>query len=687
MAGGLLFLPACYTDSGEIDDGVCNLEAAGDVRLPPSDWLRGARVAGLDAFEDATVCDLGPLLDRMADERVSVVEVDPDLSAYLDEAAFAQQAGVIDLVARESHKRGMRCVAYYPVLESLTPEADKKVHTMYKDHPDWVQVGIDGKPNVFVGGGGRVFWVAEGEESAWLCPTSGYADYFIGRVQKLAGTALDGVWGDVPLLSDIVGVWPCLNETCKAQFRAETGLEAPTVADWSETFMRWIAWRHRVIWQLEQRIVAGAKAIRPEFEVIIETVTMDYTSGTVQGLDGAHADDGSIYRVWEIDAVSDATAMRDATEDDWYSMLAMMKYAHGSSSPRPAWVFCYGLQEDDAERVMSLAILTGSSPYETKIPEINKSVGTDYRKRMYAWLETHPQLLLSSPANACGVLFSSLSRDVLDRAGGVGLYTSVNAKDNLWWTSEDEDSAKERPYVGDWRGFCKFLVNNHVAFDLVTTPHADDATLSRYAMLVVPSAASLQDDLVARLQTWVNEGGTLVVTGPDAGAYDHAPAKRASPLLLEAFGLLGSPPKGWTTLPVGKGRVLHTQERAGQLFFNGSAAGLEALEDAFPSQIDTDAPPAVAIEVRRADTGELVVVFANLVGLGGREPGVFAPQNVSFTCTVQVGTAQVSKVTLTAPAPPGGVPFDQAVPYTVEGTAVRFAVDLRAVAAAVIQLA
>ena len=67
----------------------------------------------------------------------------------------------------------MRCIAYYPTLESLTPDADNVASTMFKDHPDWVQLSMDGMPNTFVGGEGRVFWVDAGVESAWLCPTSG----------------------------------------------------------------------------------------------------------------------------------------------------------------------------------------------------------------------------------------------------------------------------------------------------------------------------------------------------------------------------------------------------------------------------------------------------------------------------------------------------------------------------------
>ena len=92
--------------------------------------------------------------------------------------------------------------------------------------------------------------------------------------------------------------------------------------------------------------------------------------------------------------------------------------------------------------------------------------------------------------------YSSVSRDVLDLASGVALYTSTNPGDQLWWTTEDEDSAKETQYIADWRGFVKCLINNHVPFDVVTVPHADAATLARYRLLVAPSLASLSTGAV-----------------------------------------------------------------------------------------------------------------------------------------------------------------------------------------------
>jgi hypothetical protein len=680
--GALGMLPCCDVEREGPDEGVCNRPERADVALPKREWLRGARIAGLSAFADATACDFAGDLDRMADERVTVVEVDSELSSYLDEREFTEQLRVIDLVARESHARGMRCIAYWPILEVLTSNAETKTNTMSKDHPDWLQIGIDGNPNVFVGGGGRAFWIEPGEESAWLCPTSGYVEWFLARLARLARTAVDGLWGDVPLLNDIVGVWPCVNPSCNARFRASTGHDAPSSVDWDDpVFVRWVTWRHQLLWELEQRIVQRAKQVRGDFEVVIETVTMDYNAATMQGLDGAYADDGFVHRVWEVDAVSDASAMRDASHLDWSSMAVMMKYARGASGPRPSWVFCYGKEEADAERVMALAIATGSSPYETRIPEMNTSVGSAYRKRMYSWLERHPEILLSTSASSVAVLYSSTSRDVLDRARAVGLYASTNANDDLWWSNEESDSALSTEYVADFRGLSTLLLDRHVPFDVLTTPHANADTLARYEAIVVPSAASAASELVERLRAYVDGGGSLVITGADAGSYDELGALRSRPMLLDALGVEASP-GAWSERQLGRGRVLYAGDRLGRSYFRSKdGAVADAVAGFLGLGIDTDAPQGIVFDLRWAEGGELVVACANLAGLGAQGVGTSTPRRVTLSCAPDVGPRRAKTVIVTRPDADAR---DTPIPFESEGTRIRFSFEVAAIAVAIV---
>lgn len=676
----------------------CGLDSAGQDPLqvirpdgpikkpaPRPDWLRDARVAGFEAYVGQSALELKSILDRMADEHVSVVEIDPELSGYLSPEEFQKQLDLLHVISEGCHLRGMRAVAYYPTLEVLTKNADKTAHTMYKDHPDWIQVSIDDEPNVFVGGGGRVFWVEPGEESAWMCPTSGYVDYFNDRVAKLAGTSLDGVWGDVPLFSDIVGVWPCVNPTCNARFKDTTGFDPPTKVDWDDpVFRHWIDWRHDVIWEFEQDVYTAAKKVRQDFEVIIETVTMDYNAGTVQGLDGGSRDDGDVYRVWEVDAVSDATGMRNADKDDWVSMVAMMRHGRCSSYPRPSWIFSYGLEDDDAEHVMALAIVAGNNPYESKIPVMNTSTGSAYRKRMFGWLERNIAVYRAKPAAAAAVIFSSSSRDFLDRNAGVGLYTSLNPADKLWWSTRDLDSAKVLDYLGDYRGTIKTLMHAHVPHDIVTTPHVTPEVLAHYRLLVIPSAVALSVGHLDAIVGFVEAGGTVLLSGPDLGHYDAAGDLRDDPELLVRLAI---DPKatGWVQSDRGKGRIYFNAKRTGREYFNTEDAAVlatyrQAAEHGGTQLELGNAPLPIFTDVR-TDGQDALFLCANLDGLGEGGVGKYTPRDASFE--VRLAVAKAPKEVIVS-VPDAGVEDKKAAFTYVDGR-VRFALQVHSLALATIR--
>ena len=687
LGGGLL--SRCTPNIAED----CTLEPA-TPRSPPTRWLSGARVAGLEVYLGEPTCELVRGLDALADQHVSVVEVDSDLSDYLDAATFQALIGLLDRVARGCQLRGMRAVAYCPLLEVLTPNAASTPHTMAKDHPDWVQLSLSGDPNTFIGSAGSgIFWVDEGTESAWMCPTSGYRDYLLARVASLAGTALDGLWGDVPLLSDLEGIWPCVNPSCRAKFLADTGLavpdeDNPKSAVWDDhVWRRWARWRHQLLWELEQDLCKTAKAVRGDFEVIIETVTMDYGSATCQGLDGAFADDGQVHRVWEVDAASDGTSMRSAAADDWISMAVMMRHARGCASPRPSWVFCYGLEPDDAEQVMGLAVAAGLCPYETKIPLMNTSVGADYRRRVFGWLEAQ-RLDECSGLGRAAVLYSSASRDFLDRAvRSVGLYTSRYPADKQWWSSLAGDSARNLPYVGDYRGCCKALIHAHVPYDVITTPHLDAAELSRVRLLVAPSPFALDDRALSLLQSYVSGGGTLLLTGVDGGKLDELGTARTTAALPALLGLDPTVP-GWTKKALGQGRLVYSPARAGLAYYNTDDAAVlaEVIAAAADtgSVIVTTAPKATVMDLRRGPSGELVLVCANLAGLGTAGLGQYTPRDASFSVSLELAGETVARVTRSDPA--AGAAADHDVPFTTGAGRVTFELGMRALCCARVHL-
>ena len=491
-----------------------------------------------------------------------------------------------------------------------------------------------------------------------MCPTGGYVPYLIARVKALAASEVDGVWLDVPLLSEIVGQWPCLNLSCRRRFLEKTGYAAPTMVDWTnESFRRWVAWRHESIWQFEQEILAGARSVRKDFAVITETVTMDYNTATSQGLDASLGDDGDLFRVWEVDAVSDASSMRAATGDDWLSMGTMMKYARGMSGTRPSWIFCYGLEAPDAERVMALAVATGNAPYETKIPRMCTTVGAEYRREMFDWIEKHSDLYRATSANPAAVLYSSSSRDYLDQVRGMGLYNSVREDDALWWTTNTDDTAGALDYMGDYRGSCAALLSAQVPFDVVSAARLTAQTLPAYRLVVVPSAISLSDQAIALLGEYVRGGGTVLLTGNDAGSLDEHGRARGLPELLQQLQL---PAAGMTFVPAvrGLGTVYHVAARAGREHLERRApemmVGITAAALATGVQLGTS-PAKVLLDLRRTSSGSLLLLAANMDAAPASGPDPFSPSDAFLTLKVPLpDNRSPTRVKLSEPRHPDG---------------------------------
>ncbi len=617
------------------------------VADPPGDrWMAQARIAGVD-FSDFLEMDLDEALNAVVRTGASVIEGDSVLSEYLTDDQFERFAREIHDVSNAAHERNLKIVWYYPSLEVITAGGESLgVRSMFKDHPDWVQISLDRKPNVFYGG--KEHWVDAGAESAWMCHASGYRDYFLARIRRLASTSLDGIWIDVPLFMDTVLRWCCFNPACIAKFRSDTGLSMePLKEDWTDPVWRtWIVWRHEEMHRFLLDIRAEARSVNPRFEVIIETVPIDTDVATVQALDGSYRGfqlskpfPGSIPvpegmqrvdRVWEVDSVSNLHGMRPATHDDWICKLRAYKFAKGCDRGGPTWTFSYGSQEADAGLVMAIAVATGCAPYETKTPEMVTTVGEGFRTRMFQWIKAHKELLFdATPIATVGLVHSASSRDFIDRgpvdtaffASAVYLATNkeiLACDPSFFWGG----SVLETQYSADFGGLLKALSHLHAPFSVVPIHGlADDEIpwLRSFRALVLPSLRCVRTRDRQALRDFVAQGGALLLTGPDVGWDDELGAPVQAAERLDA--LLGI--AGATTpivQPSGAGLVAWHPSRLGRDYFRTSDAGALAFvrdvldrASARPVKMDDAAHPHVHVEL--AELGSRTIVHA--VGYAG----------------------------------------------------------------------
>jgi hypothetical protein len=187
--------------------------------------MRKGKLAGLAVDVGLSHRKLARALDAMVDQHVDIVVADSGLSHYMTDDDFGWEIWGVDRVADAAHERGLKLVWYLASLEVVTIDGSNRPRTMAKDHPDWLQVGIDGTKNVFYGG--LEDWVGATDESAWLCPRSGYREYFLRRVEQLARTGLDALWIDVPVFMQTGAPWTCHCEHHQRDFSAAAGTPLP----------------------------------------------------------------------------------------------------------------------------------------------------------------------------------------------------------------------------------------------------------------------------------------------------------------------------------------------------------------------------------------------------------------------------------------------------------------------------
>jgi len=599
-------------------------------------WVYQARVAGAEMFKDMSDIEIYERLSVMKAQRVSVVEGDSELSNYFTVAQYDSEMAFISRVAKIAHSLDLKLVWYYPSLEVLTPHGEDVNHfSMFKDHPDWVQYNIDDNytdlaqmtPNVFYGG--LVFWVDPGAESAWMCHLSPYRDYFFERIQRLVTTGVDGVWIDVPLFNDIVGVWCCTNPHCRHKFELDTGMKFPTKTDLNNStpnFRRWMIWRHTELNQFLIDINNAARKVNPNFETIIEIVTCDYNSATHQGLDGTFMGNvPGLTFCWEIDALSDDNAMRNSLPNDWYSLIAINKFCRGASTfERPCWAFTYGYEPEDAELVMAEAISAQISPYASKIPLMTTIVSPQYRARMFSFIEHYQDYIFSSKSVAkVAILYSSSSRDFSDYDFGTALYvtTSPPTSGQQWWAGDAADGVMPTNYIAEYRGWVKMLVAHHIPFDIVPIQYVDATKLQNYQAVVMPQINSLSQEKGQLLKTYVEQGGAILSTGP-------------APYLLNEYGVITTNP---LTIQLVATNGFHNNNLLGKQYLQdttGIAGTVQAALKKIPisaRMISTTAPPTIHFELYKYNQ-QYILHCVNFNGI----KGTFSPSPDSFNLKIQL---------------------------------------------------
>ncbi len=466
-----------------------------------SDWTMTARIADVDFWPDFTAEEIKEGIDEAYEQGTSVV-IAWVTSENIDIPRKDLDALKKAVSYMHVHYPAMKFVVYLAPLEIITENVDrdrdgtidKDAQAISTEHPEWLQVGLDGRKAVFYGD--FEFWIGRYDEDVWCCPNDPvYKEKMRESIQKLAETGIDGIWLDVVRFlcnfGDWDENWACHCEDCQQKFLNDTGLTIPDRATWDVTWKTWVLWRQQCIEEYIEELSQTAKEVNPEIKIIVEHW---------HGFDAESTQDAwspvglqSVTDVLAHEYVSASESEETYTPANYLRDIALYTFYRGSDKTHPSWMLVYS-QEEKGQRMLAASVLqAGCNYYDTVVPDMVDSVSLKERTRIFQWLKKHSEYYYEvEPVSNVAVYYSKATIDFYD------CFT--------------EDWEFYREFVG----VSMMLLSLHIPYGVITDLDRAD----QFDILILPDSACLSDNEVTFLLEFLESGGYIISTG-ETGHYDE----------------------------------------------------------------------------------------------------------------------------------------------------------------------
>jgi hypothetical protein len=470
------------------------LYTATRAEAPVQDWTHYVRIGGYGL--KSTNADA--IVNDALNTNVFGIEVDNDIpgryESFLDPR---EKLKAITDVAQAAHRAGNKAFVYIAGTECITANSAKSAHSVFKDHPEWVQRNISGEPAMFEAK--AAFWIRPGDEDVWISPyAKDWRQVYMERVRQIAGTGIDGIYVDIPYwMTHFEGwenTWASFDDATVAAFKQKTGLDAKhdlKIGDFKdENFRKWVDFRIATMTDFMAEIRENARSVNPQIIVAPEIYPGIEQEATRVGAD-----------VYEMYGVIDAVAHEyefgegehmaaSRTLMQWFlyqaGMLSFRAFAQGKAT----WILNYswdgdkGVDKREAMKNLAMSIvMDGANFWDAPGHVMGGSNDPATRKEIFAWIAKNEKELYlpRTPMRPVGVYFSPKSRD----------YDAEN-------------------FLPSYRGTLVALLQAHRELQVVTP-----RTLAQYRgkTLVLPEVSVLSDAERQSIKSYVDGGGQVVVRG------------------------------------------------------------------------------------------------------------------------------------------------------------------------------
>lgn len=402
-------------------------------------------------------------------------------------------------IVKAAHKYGIKAIAM----------ADMSILPPYvaEEHPDWASVDVHGQP--YKNPSGMYF----------ACIMGGYGREYGREMVKeiLDNYDVDGIkfgGGSYGFQADI-----CCCEGCREDYDKTYHRPLPEKKDWNNP--NWIdyqKWRIAKVTQRCRALYEMVKSYRPDMPVMGNGGCM----GTLDSEAMANYQDmiqleGQTRVLWSEDMSSEWVPVYWVPEEASYMTTV---------TDKPIWVVasywksrCWrraAVEYSEQKPYMAQILANGASPM------VNLSGGPP---------AVHED---QRGFRAFAELFSFMAdhQEYYDGDfSGANVALVYSPESIVFYGREDP----EKNYVQSFRGFERAMVENHIPYDVISTTSFNTVDLSRYKVLVLPTAACMSDGTGETIRNYAKNGGSVVATF-ETGLYDTYGNKRSDFVISDLFG-------------------------------------------------------------------------------------------------------------------------------------------------------
>lgn len=455
-------------------------------------WTHKVRIAGNPLSDD----QIESIIKKAQESSVFGIEVDNDITgryeSFLDPT---EKLETIRKITDAAHKINNHTFVYIAGLECITPEADNKEHTFFKDHPDWVQRDINGKPAIF--GGDDAFWIDEGDEDVWISPyAKEWRKIYMQRVREITETGIDGIYVDIPYwMTHFEGwenSWASFDDYTVREFKKQTGLDAKSEIELGNYdnpgFIKWINFRMQTLTDFMDEINQNVKEVNPNCMTIAEIYP-----GISEEAIRVGADVFKMYEVVDVIAHEYSEGEYYASDRepfDWYNYIIGMHTFRAFAEDKASWMLSYSWYDnenvapsDAMKNLFVSQLFSGTNMWDVEGYVMSSTNDMNTRTESYKWASEYEDIFYSTrtPIEPISIYFSDITRN--------------------YFSAE---------FIDSYRGIVNLLIHSHLPIQIVTSRTIDELSPK---ILILPNVKCISGDEATSIKTLTEKGTKFIITG------------------------------------------------------------------------------------------------------------------------------------------------------------------------------